>query len=243
MKRWREAAVGLACLLSCVTAQATAVTWRFTGEITSPWRGPYFFPFTVAVGDPFTLDLQFDSATPCSSCSSNTNTYDNALTSATFAINGSDFGVPLGYSNQLWVRNDVPGGNPCCSFFIDDFAAQTAGFGAQLPGIFFQMNLDLSSGNLLSPQGPLMDAQLSSLSIPDPSAFDGNRFFDMAAATADGGFNDFGGRLLSSEVLAVPEPEVISLLLVSLLGCASGALSFTRHYARSRSNGLFPATF
>lgn len=222
MHRLLLPAFAAACAVFCSAATAGPVSWQLTGVITEGNLSGFFFPFAVAPGDPIAIDLSFDPGTPCSSCSSTRNIYQNPLTAVSFAAKGATLAIPLTSSGLILDKNQPA--SPGFNYFFTGLSFFFNGFDSSSE-TSYQGDLTLQGAASMPPVPGINDVRLANLLPPDPAAFvspfpqiDTN-FFHVVALQGRG-HNSFSGRTLTISARAVPEFDAASAgaALTLLLG-------------------------
>jgi hypothetical protein len=231
MNRVFAAVLAATLIVFSLPGAASQVNWQFTATVNNGNLNGFFFPFAVAPGDPVTIDLSLATDTPCATCSSTVNLYNDPLTALSFTAKGKTFAFPISSSDLFLVKNRPPLAGappPGGKYFSNQFDLNVFGFHG--PGsssdINYEAVLVLQNAALMPPVPGINDVNLANLAPPDPAAFansilgDDTNFWDVQGATPDGGFNNFGGQTLTSSVAAAPEFDAASTgaALTLLLG-------------------------
>ena len=219
MDRRLAAALAITCMAFSSQGTASPVTWQFTGTVDQGDIPGLFFPITVVPGDSITIDLTLERATPCSLCSSTLDQYQNPLTALSFTANGKIFAFPL-ISSSLTLAKDEPA-PPGHNDFLNLFDLNFNGFDSGL-GVRYGGALALQSAFLMPPVPGINDIHLANLALPNPADFASQipdvdvDFFDVSATPNGSFFDGFGGRMLSSSNVSVPEPSTLPLWVAGL---------------------------
>lgn len=244
MNRVFTAVLAATLIVFSLPGAASEVNWQFTATVGHSNLTGFFFPFAVAPGDPVTIDLSLATDTPCGSCSTTVNFYNDPLTAISFTAKGKTFDFPLTSSDLFLVKDRPPIAGavpPGGEYFSTQFDLNVFGFATpgSINAVNYEAVLVLQNAALMPPVPGINDVNLANLAPPDPAAFansilgDDTNFWDVQGVTQDGGFNDFGGETLTSSVAAAPELDAASTGAALTLLLGGLAVLRSRRHRRS----------
>jgi hypothetical protein len=202
--------ITVAALLAPSLSRAELITFRATGQLLDPFAPQDGAPFTAAAGDPFALDITYDTAAPDLAPESTEGRYVNALVSLVWLVNGVRFEQSMTALNEILVFDNGENAGRFVDALLIRGIGETSGTVLSLSTATLLASSALTS-DALPTVAPRLDAFPVVQSVPND--------FRYVAFTASNAF--FGARIDTLESIPpIPLPASAWLFLTA---CALGS--------------------